>query len=234
MKLLWSSDLKIHTVHSTDVVLAATLASEWIRSVGGRAKADAVAAVDLPPSGVKKDQLADLSGVCAYDKTVKAALFNIVSISLSQLSLPRNNGRVLISRLIACRTGRRRVLNARQDRRRHLQVLWYQARLLWRCDATVCQAGVQGRRLCRHGRGRKRGRSRRPPLPAYNHRRADPADFFFFFFFARFIRCISKRGERCSRRILLRSTTRPSHLSTSRFQTDRLLHTLANHLSLFF
>ena len=79
MKLLWSSDLKIHTVHNSDVVLAATLAADWIRTVGGRAKADAAAAVDLPPSGVKKDQLVDLKGACACDKTVKAVVFNIVS-----------------------------------------------------------------------------------------------------------------------------------------------------------
>lgn len=82
MKLLWSSDLKIHTVHNSDVVLAATLAADWIRTVGGRAKADTAAAVDLPPSGVKKDQLVDLKGACACDKTVKAVVFNIVSRGL--------------------------------------------------------------------------------------------------------------------------------------------------------
>ncbi|KAL7414050.1 hypothetical protein BDY24DRAFT_387408 [Mrakia frigida] len=78
MKLLWSSDLKIHTIHTTDVALAAHLASEWIRTVGGRVKADALAAVEFSPSGVSKEQVEELKGICPVEKTPKAVLFNIV------------------------------------------------------------------------------------------------------------------------------------------------------------
>lgn len=73
-----SSDLKIHTVHIADVCLALTLASSWIRQLGGRSKADAEAGVDLPFSGVDRAKLKDVPGSCPSEVTPKAPLFHVV------------------------------------------------------------------------------------------------------------------------------------------------------------
>lgn len=89
LKLLWSADLRLHTLHSRDWCKAAWRAAEWI-SVRSREEANNLAGEQIPyirPKDVnkigevveksKQDDLTSIENICLPTKTPIAPIFNI-------------------------------------------------------------------------------------------------------------------------------------------------------------
>jgi len=81
MKYLWSSDIRMHTVHTLDVAGAMLAAADWMAATG-RAKANELAGETLYfHAPERKDLLGDLQGHLPKGKDPVAPLFNVVDDS---------------------------------------------------------------------------------------------------------------------------------------------------------
>lgn len=85
MKFLHKPDLRIHTLHATDLVRGIFQASEWMRSVGGRRTADELAGENVASAWETAASAPKIPGLVPPTETNRVPLFHLVSVCRSAI-----------------------------------------------------------------------------------------------------------------------------------------------------